>query len=373
VEAQDISGARVVKSVFAETAIPVLPTLEVGLAGRYDDYNDFGTTVNPKASMQFRPLDTLLLRASYGTGFKAPEMSVLYDPPVNGWNWVIDSWRCSQTPEDVDGDGRANVDESELSQSHPCVEQRYFSVWSGNPDLDPEESDNWTAGLVFSPTTDLSMVLDYYNIELHEMIWNEKTQSKLDEEFALRQAGETGSTVGRVTRATSGRIERLYYTYENIETVKTDGLDAEIRYAFSAGRVGDFTTTLRWTHVLSYEADYAREGEGLQDWVGYVGHPQDRGQLTLNWNLGDYEATIVGNYISDQDGHVWDEDNDHVASFTTWDVQASYSAPWNGQFTVGARNVLDRYPPQANTGQGYDMTQHEIYGRVPYLRLEQDF
>jgi iron complex outermembrane receptor protein len=265
------------------------------------------------------------------------------------------------------------VDESELSPSHPCVEQSYDSVWSGNPDLDPEESDNWTAGLVFSPTTDLSMVLDYYNIELHEMILGEVPQSKLDEEFALRQAGETGSTVGRVTRATSGRIERLFYTYENIETVKTDGLDAEIRYAFSFGRVGDFTTTLRWTHVLSYEADYAGDGEGMQDWVGNVGFPQERGQLTLNWNLGDYAATIVGNYISDQDGNTWDEDNDHLASFTTWDVQASYSTPWNGQITVGARNVFDRDPPRSNTGEGYDMTQHEIYGRVPYLRLEQDF
>ena len=69
----------------------------------------------------------------------------------------------------------------------------------------------------------------------------------------------------------------------------------------------------------------------------------------------------------------WDEDNDHLASFTTWDVQASYSTPWNGQVTVGARNVLDRDPPQYSNGAWYDMTQHEIYGRVPYLRLEQDF
>ena len=222
--------------------------------------------------------------------------------------------------------------------------------------------------------TDLSVVLDYYNIEINEMIWGEDPQSKLDEEFALRQAGETGPTVGRVMRGASGRIERLYYTYENIETVETDGLDAEIRYAFGAGRVGDFTTTLRWTHVLSYERDYDRDERGMQDWVGHLGHPQDRGQLTLNWNLGDYAATIVGNYISDQGGRAtWDEDDYHLASFTTWDVQASYSAPWNGQFTVGARNVLDRDPPHSNTSDGYDMRQHEIYGRVPYLRLEQDF
>jgi iron complex outermembrane receptor protein len=72
---------------------------------------------------------------------------------------------------------------------------------------------------------------------------------------------------------------------------------------------------------------------------------------------------------------VWDGNNDHLASFTTWDVQASYSTPWNGQITVGARNVFDRDPPSTKPGSynNYDMTQHEIYGRVPYLRLEQDF
>jgi hypothetical protein len=51
----------------------------------------------------------------------------------------------------------------------------------------------------------------------------------------------------------------------------------------------------------------------------------------------------------------------------------SYSTPWNGQVTLGARNVLDRDPPQFRDGTDYDIQQHEIYGRVPYLRLEQDF
>jgi iron complex outermembrane receptor protein len=92
--------------------------------------------------------------------------------------------------------------------------------------------------------------------------------------------------------------------------------------------------------------------------------------------MGDYSATIIGNYIADQDGSGPHNDNEdeHLASFTTWDLQASYATPWNGQVTVGARNIFDRDPPQFERwGGSYDMTQHEIYGRVPYLRLEQDF
>jgi iron complex outermembrane receptor protein len=369
------SGARVVKSLFAEGLIPVFPQLEVSIAGRYDDYNDFGTTVNPKVSVAYRPLDTMLLRASYGTGFLAPDMSTLYQPTVVSGDEFIDTWRCSQTDEDIDGDGRADVPEDELPGYHPCVFKWYDGQvrFGGNTDLQPETSDNWSAGLVWSPTNDLSVILDYYNIKIDEQIWGEEAQPLLDEEFRLRQAGETGATVGRVTRDSLSRINNVFATYENIDTVETDGLDAEVTGSFSVGRIGDFSTTLRWTHVLNYEKDY-NDGNGVQDWAGYVGHPQDRGTLTINWSLGDYTATIVGNYISDQDGRrPWDEDDDHLASFTTWDVQASYSTPWNGQVTVGARNVFDRDPPQYEDGTDYDITQHEIYGRVPYLRLEQDF
>ena len=369
------SGARVVKSLFAEAVIPALPQLEFSLAGRYDDYNDFGTTLNPKASVAFRPLDTFLLRASYGTGFLAPDMSSLYAPGFTMSGNFIDTWQCSQTDEDLDGDGRADVDD--LPNFHPCVEQPYYGVVfsSSNPDLDPEESDNWTAGLVWSPTTDLSIVVDYYNIKIDQMIFAEGLQPLMDEEFQLRQGGVSGARVGRVTRQSSGRIVSVLRMVENIDEVETDGFDAESRYSFSIGRLGDLSAALRWTHVLEYKRDY-NDGRGAHDWVGEVGFPQNRGQLTINWSMGDYSATIIGNYIADQDGSGPHNDNEdeHLASFTTWDLQASYATPWNGQVTVGARNIFDRDPPQFERwGGSYDMTQHEIYGRVPYLRLEQDF
>jgi iron complex outermembrane receptor protein len=371
------AGARVVRSVFAETAIPLLASLEVGVAGRHDDYNDFGTTTNPKLTVQFRPLDSLLLRSSYGTGFVAPDYDSLN---ISEGEWTggafIDSWLCSQTPEG-DENGRAVVDPDVLPEGHPCRDEwrGEFNVWAaGNPDLQPEESDNWTVGLVWSPTASLSVVLDYFDIQINGQIWDEEMQPLLDDELALRQSGQTGATIGRVTREPSGRIERLYWTSENVDKTSTDGIDAEARISFGVGPVGDVSLGLAWTHVFHYKRDY-KTGRGEQDWVGNVGYPQDRGQLTVNWNRGDYAATIVGNYISDQDGYrPWsDDDGEHLASFTTWDVQATYSTPWNGQITLGARNVFDRDPPLGNYGVVYEEGQHEIYGRVPYLRLEQDF
>ena len=232
---------------------------------------------------------------------------------------------------------------------------------------------------MWSPTTDFSLLADYYDIEIEDQIWDEDVQRLVDEEFYLRQAGETGPTVGRITRDRRGLIADYVQTYENIDTVETNGFDAEVNYSFSVRQVGDFSMTLRWTHVFEYNKDY-KDGQGVVDWAGRVGFPQDRGQFAINWNLGDYGATVIGNYIADQHGNdQWGEfggsgdEQERLASFTTWDVQMSYSTPWNGKVTLGARNVLDRDPPQFRDGTGYSIRQHEIYGRVPYLRLEQDF
>ena len=372
-DTQPVSGARVVKSVFAETAIPILPRLELNLAARYDDYNDFGTTVNPKASVAFRPLDSLLLRASFGSGFKAPEMELLYEGTSTTSELFIDSWRCSQTPADTDGDGRSNVDLDQLPRFHPCQVLDYEQLsFSGNPDLQPEESDNWTAGFIWSPSADVSVALDYYDIKLKQQIWGEAAQNLADEELRLRQAGETGNRAGSVVRDEFGRILNVYLTYENVERIETNGIDGEISYAFGMGRLGDFNAVLRWTHVLEFRVP---EEGGSHDIVGSIYTPEDRGQLTLNWSLGDYSAAIVGNYISEQDDDAYygPGGSEHLASFTTWDVQASYLTPWNGQVTLGARNVFDRDPPRNERGVAYDMTQHEIYGRVPYIRIQQDF
>jgi iron complex outermembrane receptor protein len=375
-QSADYSGARVVKSLFAEGLIPVMSRLELNVAGRYDDYNDFGTTVNPKISVAFRPLDTLLIRASYGNGFRAPGMDMLYAPSFATGTSVIDSWRCSQTPEGGD-DGRPIVDPETLPLSHPCRsgDSWYGGTFVSNPDLDPETSDNWTAGFVWSPTADVSVLLDYYDIEIDDRIESEDVQPLFDEEMRLRQAGEEGASVGRVTRNRRGWIEDFIRTYENVEKIDTNGFDVEASYAFSLARAGDFRTTLRWTHVFEFNKDF-QNGEGMKDWAGSVGFPQDRGQLAINWNFGDYSATVIGNYVADQHGNSPGDDGEYeekLASFTTWDVQATYSTPWNGLITLGARNVFDRDPPQYRDGTEYDIQQHEIYGRVPYLRLEQDF
>jgi iron complex outermembrane receptor protein len=376
---EPLSGARTVTSLFAETVIPVLETVELNLAVRYDDYNDFGTTFNPKASLAFRPMDTLLLRASYGKGFQAPSLTDLYTGPatVVSFESVIDSWQCSMTPQDTDGNGRSNVPEDELPPGHPCRSSPeanpFIPIQGGNRDLNATESDQWSLGAVWSPLDGLSFGVDYYNIDIDEEVSRSTYQRLMDQEFALRQAGEAGSRVGGVSRGVGGRLVSIENPLINVATRKTEGVDLDLRWAFSIGRFGDINTSLLWTHVINYEESDVSDPSREISRDGDLFFPEDRGQLTLDWALGDFTATTVGSYTASQSGgsdFCFFLDPCRFASFTTWDVQASYAAPWGSQITIGARNVFDRDPP--HIGGFYSNGQHDIFGRVPYIRWEQD-
>ena len=365
---QDVSGARTVKSLFGETSVPILSMLEVGFALRYDDYNDFGTTINPKASLAFRPLDSLLLRATYGQGFRAPSMTELYSGGSQSFNAGIDATSCAADPAGDPNTGRATGNPDDLPPGNPCRVTQYQNFQGGNSSLSAEKSDNWSAGVVWNPLDDLSLAVDYYNIELDDEIGLPSMQQLLDEEFRLRQAGATGDTVGKVTRLSNGRIDFLDRSNANVQARKTDGFDFEGQYSFSLGNTGDYRINAEWTYVNEYEVDFG-DGLGFTDPQAF--DPENRGTITLNWALGDFGATLTYNYI---DEATWEGLDASVDDYKTVDVQVTYNTPWNGTVAVGARNVFDEDPPTStNIGSPfYTNYLHDVYGRVPYVRYNQD-
>ena len=83
-EAVSAQASRDNWSAFVEFSIPVLESLELNLAARYDDYSDFGDTTNPKVSARWEPLEGLAFRASWGTGFRAPSLAQIGLGPSRG-------------------------------------------------------------------------------------------------------------------------------------------------------------------------------------------------------------------------------------------------------------------------------------------------
>ena len=128
---------------------------------------------------------------------------------------------------------------------------------------------------------------------------------------------------------------------------------------------------MQWTHVNEYERDF---GDGLGKQDPFIFDPENRATLGLNWALGDFSANVIGNYISSASIFFDETFSIAIDDLTTWDVQLGYATPWNGMLTIGARNVFDEDPPtSSNVGNPYYSNQlHDVYGRVPYLRYQQD-
>jgi iron complex outermembrane receptor protein len=357
-------GERAAYAVFAEAVFPLLSTLNLDVAARYDHYNDFGNSTNPKVSLEFRPIESLLLRGSWGTGFRAPDLSSLYQSPLQSFNNAIDRRACN-----------GNVPGFQ-APFNPCNSRQYENVSGGNPNLVAEESESWSVGAVFSPIDRLTLSIDYYDITLEDQVGALPIQDILNIE-AVDCAGSTAVNCSPLVRRNpnTGAILLISANNQNIAGIETDGIDFEADYSFDTS-IGTFSQNLTISHVLNFDQD---EGSGVfLEQLDEAFTPDMRAMLTLGWASGDFSATLIGNLIGDSEERT-DRNGalgTRIPNWTTWDLQGSWTAPWNGKVTVGVRNIGDRDPPLDNTllsGPFYVNSQYDWYGRVPYVRYEQKF
>lgn len=383
-------GERAYYAGYFEALIPLLSTLNLTVAGRYDHYNDFGSKFSPRVSLEFRPIDSLLVRGSWGKGFRAPTLSDLYGD-LSSTNLAA-SAQPGATPPHPGGDERAcaALTQARANLGNPnynpypvnvCgTTAQYTFLVGSNPNLEAEESENWGVGLVFSPTDSLSVSLDYYSVELTNAI------ASAPNALAIRWGEDgTGAPYG-VTRQPDflaadgvtmlpGAITEVLNPTANGAANTFKGVDLDVRYGFSPTSLGNFTTQLTFSRQL--ENDYTPKGLATIEQAGTFQFPEDRGQLVLGWSLGDFGASATVNHIGHHQNNatVATPNPIRIPSWNTFDVQANWSAPWNGKITIGVRNLGNKTPPigSASGFPFYSNTLYNAWGRVPYMRYEQRF
>ncbi|WP_116807623.1 TonB-dependent receptor [Steroidobacter cummioxidans] len=376
-----IDRSRNVYAAFAELNIPIVQTLEANLAVRYDDYEGTGSKTVPKISARWKPLDWLLFRGSAGQGFRAPSLSELWQPQVTGvsGSGLNDPERCNV----VDANGVLNQD------SRDCATQFPITI-GGNPNLKPEESDNYTLGVVFEPSADYSFGFDGFYIKLKETIIFGVNPTAI-----LTDIGRFGDLVTRgppevATPGLPGRIINIDQVNLNFGETKVAGVDADFRARFDIGKAGALTASIVGTYFAKYEIQnpdgsfdsILGEVSPITNGAGGV-IPRWHHYLTLGWNLGPWEATIAQNYQTsyhDLPGNATDPPiTRDVASYLIHDAQVAYHLE-NWRFAVGARNFTDRDPPYTNAGgglnffqAGYDPGYADPRGRFWYGQLSYSF
>lgn len=360
-EAVSAQASRDSWAAFVEFAIPVLESLELSLALRYDDYSDFGDTTNPKIAARWAPIESLAFRASWGTGFRAPSLAQIGLGPSQESQFFIDTFGC------------------EAGIASACNLLDYQIIFSGNPDLDAEESENFNIGVAWRPTGRAELSLDYWDITQENKIEEapfgfiyRQFCGVQDSEVCLRSAPVGGAPLGALLSVNSGFV--------NIGEQNVSGIDLGGYFGFDLGP-GSMTVSLSYSYLIEFERiELNAEGTGFvsRAWEGEYEYPQHRALLSADWGTDAWGVFAQLNYVgefedtpdADFDG-ILDFDTvstPKVDAFTTLNLQFRYTGIENVQLLAGIDNAFDEDVPfavgDADTDlYGYVQSQHSPRGR----------
>lgn len=146
------------------------------------------------------------------------------------------------------------------------------------------------------------------------------------------------------------------------------GLGMEFQVGFTMDSAGDLQLGLQLTRVL--EASYETTSSFTPDFQNWtIGNPFDSARFNLDWSRGNFSGGIQG-YYRDRVQFLNREDLD---SSTTFDVHFTWRAPWNANLSVGTSNLLNAGAEDGGkTDSGLKDPFEAIYGRIPYVRYQQD-
>jgi iron complex outermembrane receptor protein len=310
------------------------------------DSASFDNGGDHRVTAGWRPIPDLLLRGTYGTSFRPPTPSNLFFPAFQDFPVVFDPVKGStlQPPE---------------------------GVWiRGNTELRPEETTNWTAGLVYSPkfVPGFTVTADWYQIYTTNMILGGNdfsqvllTQGVIDPDGYGNGSGIVnnfgpftglvGGTGIGITRGDGGNLVAIDSVPANAGIRFVQGLDLQANYQLPTTNFGQLTFTLGYNHFFTWKASIA-PGAPFIDYLGNYNNgtlplapgaiPFNKGFVRLEWEYklgsGNLDFVAQGNYIGDfVDDPAFTTPNviinepppeyrfhRRVAEYMTLDMQASY-------------------------------------------------
>lgn len=367
------AGKQDIDSVYLELTLPIIShlnrrtginELELQVAGRYDRYENLSgpelvysgvigrpqvqrthDSVDPTFGVKWAPIQDLVVRGSYGTGFLPPD--------VNQMTPASPRWHGSIVGEIVDP-ARGN-----------SVYSNYEAQFFGNPNLEPEQSKSWSAGVILTPRVlpELRVSLDYTRIEKTDAIIaprvNVSVAQLIENEAAFPD---------RVVRGPSdslypvGPIVFLDLTNMNAANVNVTAYDLQLDYALRTERFGDFDLFALVTRQTEYNLQLLpslpfsnRVG------LGRFAPLEWRGNVGVNWNRGDWSAGWLTRFY----GSYYVEDPALAASavafanqgsakissqvyhdlFVSFDLPVMISWISGAKVQLGVNNVLNKTPP----------------------------
>jgi outer membrane receptor protein involved in Fe transport len=394
--APDVKARRTIASAFLEFAVPVISpemniplvrAVDLQLAARNEHYSDFGNVLKPKVAASWDLFEGFRLRSSWSQSFRAPNLPQFYSAGTQVANTRTDFAFCRVT-----------------NLGAPCTGVSTLEVRSGNQSLEPEESTNFTAGMVLQPPQirNLTVTLDYWRIDQSGVIGIQGAQNQILYDLLLRRSGSSNPNVVRLPPAagqTVGQLDFVQDDYFNLQPRTIRGVDLELNYRLPETSIGTFNIQLAGAHLLELQQEPSEvqalliaanaAGQlgpginiaGANSLLRQNGNPLWRATANLNWRSGPARAGILVNYVSsveDTGPTPVDGRQFQVDSWTTANAYVEYNIRDGGllggtRVRVGARNIFDKEPPLYSSNFGFLGSLHNAIGRFGYLEVAKRF
>lgn len=373
----DGSGKRSHAAIGGEVRVPVLSFLTLNGAGRYDTFGFAGRDVGKftyNGGVELRPTNSLLVRAAYGTGFRAPDLHYVFTGPGNVQSSVDDYFLCRTEEPDED------IGDCSYSGSGVVVSR------SGNRNLRPETGRTLTAGAVFSPSPRFMLSVDYFRVTLDNQVDDLSIDTLVRDEADCRIGQtENGATVNinsptcqdaiaRISRFVSGglagQISAIAVNPINIAREKTSGIDFAFRGSLPTG-IGTFTLSLGHSHVLDHSFQQYPGDPIINKLAFDSGYylPRDKSTGSISWEDKGLQLTLSGTRLGKLPN--FDEDAFGKASYLfNSTLQYDFTDHLRGSLTI--RNLLDTMPVKDPTWSSYpyyNASWYDSVGRSFFLQL----
>ena len=342
-------------SAYVELDADVTDRLTIQVAGRYEDYSDFGSDLNGKVAARFELLEGFALRGAASTGFRAPSLQ--------------QQFFAAQATNNVNG---VLLETVTLPVDNP------IAIALGATPLDPENSVSYAAGAVWNSVPGLNVTVDVYQVEIDDRI------VVTDNLTANRAANATdpGRTIAAILDAAGFTTTNAARFFVNGVDTRTRGIDAVATYRFDVGDWGRLSATAGFNYNKTKITEVLAAPGPLANIPGLVlfgrqeslrltdGQPRTKINLSLDYEWDWFGALARTNRYGKVLAAGADEFTD-VEIDAEWvtDLELRARARENIEIAIGANNIFDVYPTKIPTGQAIDPAtgNPRSYGATNYV------
>jgi iron complex outermembrane receptor protein len=422
-------GSKDMSEAFFEVEAPLLmgekfaKELKLNVSARITDDEIYGSNSTYSAKVGWRPINSLLIRGTYGTAFRAPNLRELFLMAQTGFNTIFDPCYVPEDAIDVfTGEYDSTADPREAYVLDNCratgmdpLTQGFASYsveqsTGGSLTLDPETSDSWTAGFSWEQEMtnefDFGIGATYYEVDIDNTIIEPNGQYIVNDCYYTL----TGQSAfcDRISRDADSAIDLLDNGFLNRDNEKARGVDVNINFGddlLVGKNVFEIEFDARATRYIERSTLFTDDDGNVdyEDYAGEWGFPSWKGETTLAVRWEKWRVQLRSNFTAAVEQEVLGIDPfsdiyDSQATGTYGDtclgtpvtcrdvgfaedywvhtLSASYRED-NWGVSVGVRNLQDKAPPMvdgsevtsknnAAIGYGYDMMGRTIFVNAGY-------